>query len=665
MGETTAMHDGIHYLLCEDVKTETSDGEISEASEDCVKKEETLELNIYNHGNNLDNPPEVLSVKVEDPDNKDYLFCEVCKSFFFNKCEVHGPPLFIPDTPVPMGVPDRARQTLPPGLEIQKSSIPDAGLGVFNKGETVPVGAHFGPYQGELVDREQAMNSGYSWVIWRSRRCEEYMDAKREMHANWMRYVNCARNDHEQNLIAFQYRGGILYRCCRPINPGQELLLWYEEEYARELSPAFDYLWNKKCSTNEGNNALLQVFSCSTCPLSYASQIYLDKHIQRCHYEENVRLWESGEIKYELQIPSKGSSSQPTSSDPLSSDTSHNDEQKEIHHCSDCGKSFVYQDALRTHQCNHTGEKPHHCSQCGKSFTRQSALQRHQRIHTGEKPYHCIQCGKNFNRHSHLQVHQRIHTGEKPHHCSQCGKRFTRQSALQQHQRLHTGEKPYHCIQCGKRFTRQSALQQHQRIHTGEKPYHCLQCGKSFNRYSHLQIHQRVHTGEKPYHCSQCERNFTRQNALQVHQRIHTGEKPHHCTQCGKRFTRQSALQKHQRIHTGEKPYHCSLCGKSFTQQCVLQRHQRIHTGEKPYHCSLCGKSFNRQCVLQQHQRIHTGEKPYHCSQCGKSFTQQSTLQTHQRNHTGEKPYHCIQCGKTFTYSVTFKTHKCTNSDIA
>ncbi|XP_060799597.1 histone-lysine N-methyltransferase PRDM7-like [Neoarius graeffei] len=150
------------YLLCEDMKTKTSMA--GGTSEVRVKKEETLELKIYNHRDDLDNPPEGLSVKVEDPDNKDYLYCEFCKSFFLNKCEVHGPPLFIPDTSVPMGVPDRARQTLPPGLEIQKSSIPDAGLGVFNKGQTVPVGAHIGPCQGELVNREEARNSGDSSV---------------------------------------------------------------------------------------------------------------------------------------------------------------------------------------------------------------------------------------------------------------------------------------------------------------------------------------------------------------------------------------------------------------------------------------------------------------------------------------------------------------------
>ncbi|XP_060760936.1 uncharacterized protein LOC132870934 [Neoarius graeffei] len=694
--------------LCEDMKTETS-----EASEVCVKKEETLELNIYNHGDNLDNPLEGLSIKVEDPDNKDYLYCEVCKSFFLNKCEVHGLPLFIPDTPVPMGVPDRARQTLPLGLEIQKSNIPDAGLGVFNKGETVPVGAHFGPYQGELVNQEEAKNSGDSWVYRSSVRYEKYIDAKRDMHVNWMRYVNCARNDEEQNLVAFQYRGGIVYRCCRPINPGQELLVWYEEEYAKELSPAPTGTTRQQ----EVKNAPLQVFSCSTCPHSYVSQICLNKHIRRCHYEEYVRLQESREIKYELQIPSEGSSCQSASTDAPSSDSSHNDIQKEIHHCSDCGKSFGHQNALKTHHCSHRGGKPHYCSQCGKSFTHQSNLRRHQRIHTGEKPYHCSQCGKSFNRQSSLQRHQCCHTGEKPYRCSQCGKSFTYQSRLQVHQRIHTGEKPYHCSQCGKSFTRQNVLHQHQRIHTGEKPYHCSQCGKSFTYQSHLQAHQRNHTGEKPYCCSQCGKSFTYQSRLQVHQRIHTGEKPYHCSQCGKRFTRQSVLQQHQRIHTGEKPYHCSLCGKSFTHRTGLQVHQRIHTGEKPYHCSQCGKSFTRQSHLQVHQhrhagkkpshcsqcgksfttqgalhvhqRIHTGEKPYHCSQCGKSFTTLSHLQEHhrvhtgekpyhcshcgkyfttqryfqkhQRIHTGEKPYHCSQCGKRFTFSVSFKTHKCTN----
>ncbi|KAM9501531.1 uncharacterized protein Hap1MRO34_011860 isoform 1-T3 [Clarias gariepinus] len=95
---------------CEDVKTETSDGEVSTWSE--VKKEETLELNISSHGSDLDTKPENVPIKEEDPD----------------------------------------------------SNYSDAGLGVFNNGQTVPVGANLGAYQGELVDREEEhMYSGYSW----------------------------------------------------------------------------------------------------------------------------------------------------------------------------------------------------------------------------------------------------------------------------------------------------------------------------------------------------------------------------------------------------------------------------------------------------------------------------------------------------------------------
>ncbi|XP_060788590.1 histone-lysine N-methyltransferase PRDM7-like [Neoarius graeffei] len=89
------------------------------------------------------------------------------------------------------------------------------------------------------------MNSNYSWVIYKYNQSEEYIDAKKETHANWMRYVNCARNNEEQNLVAFQYQGRILYRCCQNIKPGQELLVWSEEEHAKDFDSMFDCLIKK------------------------------------------------------------------------------------------------------------------------------------------------------------------------------------------------------------------------------------------------------------------------------------------------------------------------------------------------------------------------------------------------------------------------------------
>ena len=53
--------------------------------------------------------------------------------------------------------------------------------------------------------------------------------------SNWMRYVNCARSELEQNLVAYQYQGQIYYRTYKDIQPNTELLVWYGPEYGKEL----------------------------------------------------------------------------------------------------------------------------------------------------------------------------------------------------------------------------------------------------------------------------------------------------------------------------------------------------------------------------------------------------------------------------------------------
>ena len=66
------------------------------------------------------------------------------------------------------------------------------------------------------------------------------------------RYVNCARDDEEQNLVALQYHGQIFYRTCQVVRPGCELLVWYGDEYGVELGIKQDSRGKSKLSAQRG-----------------------------------------------------------------------------------------------------------------------------------------------------------------------------------------------------------------------------------------------------------------------------------------------------------------------------------------------------------------------------------------------------------------------------
>ena len=74
-----------------------------------------------------------------------------------------------------------------------------------------------------------------SYQIHRDGQKAFYLDGRDPSKSNWLRFINCARNEEEQNMVAFQYCGQIYYRTFKYIYPGMELLVWYGEEYAREL----------------------------------------------------------------------------------------------------------------------------------------------------------------------------------------------------------------------------------------------------------------------------------------------------------------------------------------------------------------------------------------------------------------------------------------------
>lgn len=62
------------------------------------------------------------------------------------------------------------------------------------------------------------------------------LDGLNEQRSNWMRYVNPARTVKEQNLVACQNGLEIYFYTTKPLQPGQELLVWYCQELAQRCN---------------------------------------------------------------------------------------------------------------------------------------------------------------------------------------------------------------------------------------------------------------------------------------------------------------------------------------------------------------------------------------------------------------------------------------------
>ncbi|KAJ7387412.1 Histone-lysine N-methyltransferase prdm9 [Desmophyllum pertusum] len=74
----------------------------------------------------------------------------------------------------------------------------------------------------------------------------------------------------EQNLVAYQFRGEIYYRTYKAVNPGEEVLVWYGESYAKDLGISL--------SDNQENRRKGNAYTCEDCTRMYTSINVLQRH---------------------------------------------------------------------------------------------------------------------------------------------------------------------------------------------------------------------------------------------------------------------------------------------------------------------------------------------------------------------------------------------------
>ncbi|XP_031569067.1 uncharacterized protein LOC116303633 [Actinia tenebrosa] len=371
------------------------------------------------------------------------------------------------------------------------SSIPSGtGYGI-QATETIPIGAWIGPYQGNFVEPNKAsgmVDSSYLWEIFKDGKLYGYIDGSDENTASWMRFIRCARHEEEQNLYAFQYMNKIYYRTYKTIEPGQELLVWYDQMYTQYMGIPCEGIYDiassngashvfetsvkvaqdkiptppttpTKSTDNPFTNQSLNVASPNnktpiTSPSDSSSSESSTQPIKRLKFPEDVPITNQNETRKRVFGFQPNGSLSNTDENQAKSLTASNPKDH-----------FATPISVKLNNAQPQAVDPKttqlQCGQCKQVFIQRSILQTHICAGVLLKPYQCGHCNETFSNPGLMRLHAVTHQGKKPFKCGFCMRSFSGASTLNNHIRTHTGEKPFHCLKCGKSFTKGLQLSRH------------------------------------------------------------------------------------------------------------------------------------------------------------------------------------------------------------
>ncbi|KAM9424867.1 histone-lysine N-methyltransferase PRDM9 isoform 2-T2 [Pholidichthys leucotaenia] len=640
--------------------------------------------------------------KEGNQEGDDGFSCEACLALFQQQNDPNNILVtsFILDFPTSVGVLQRALFSLPFGLMIGRSSIPSAGIGVLNFGPTVSPGMHFGPLEGEMTTRENAMTSAFSWEICKGKDQYEYIDAAKETHSNWMRYVNYARNKDEANLLAVQYKGSILFHCSRAIQAGEELMVWPSNKLENHFSDAWAHRWFVKLNTPESTiPGTSQIFLCSQCHLSFTTEAFLQRHTEYCHSQPKPAEVTNDE--------NQASNADPISVVVVSVDS------VESKKCDECGKIFKQITHLRRHKrVVHSVNRPYCCSDCKRSFSQASSFIRHQLSHRKQTvTQNIVLIEKSPIKKSEVpntsspapsDGAEELDVGDELQEVSNVTENMTVATAGAEASQPSVTE----ATSCTNeapikkpRVTEKKTL----------RPYVCTFCQKCFRQYNDLNRHLQRHLNQKvkkieepddsaamPFGCAECSVNFSSVESLQqhineYHSEVSAGENPQdelpvplQRPQRSAARSRVSALTKliapkrraalSKRVSTEPsasaarkgksvkfKRFSCNRCKQTYGNPEDLKAHKCTM---KQLKCVKCGVTFRKIGFLKRHeQKVHIEGKSYSCDSCSKVFFTSANLKQHQKNNSCMKYHHasehfpCSFCQFSFTLKRYLHKH--------
>eukprot|EP00066_Takifugu_rubripes_P011747 XP_011601013.1 PREDICTED: histone-lysine N-methyltransferase PRDM9-like isoform X1 [Takifugu rubripes] len=632
-------------------------------------------------------------------------YCEECLGLFQNQSispDITGPS-FILDFPASMGIPQRALLTLPYGLVIGRSSIPNAGVGVLNNGPVVSPGMHFGPYEGEVTAKENALTSHFSWEIYKGEDTYEYIDGVRESHSNWMRYVTCARNKEESNLLAVEYNSIVLFHCSRTINPGDELLVWPSSKLLAHFTDIWSQVWFSRANgTGSDPTPTAPVFLCPHCQLPFTTEAFLQRHIESLHPQTTSDSSTPPDDAAQMPGVDSAKSLVVLTIDPAGANT-----------CDDCGKFFKQIPHLRRHKlCVHSNKRPYCCPQCRRSFSQASGLIRHQTVHRKQvAPKDTDVAEQNAGTNEEEDgVTPRTESEDAPEEGKEVSENKSLLGDVQLTGTVDTSAAEasltwLDCSDCGKTFSSNASLRRHKvAVHERLRPYACAMCRKCFRQYSdlmrHLQHHQKQSqdgdNGELPpgtiadthLSCEDCSLTFPSGDDLQQHLSEHhseeiavepqddvSGDPDFKLKPSGAKSTesfQRHPAQRPQRLRARSRisaitkliapKRRVVICKKPAAPAELEPTQSDASTPRRWFSCSRCNRTCADPAELEAHKCMLRQHK---CGQCGATFMKPGFLKRHQQTvHEALANISCERCNKVFMTPGSLRQHQKSNACV-
>nr|XP_046274297.1 PR domain zinc finger protein 1 isoform X2 [Scatophagus argus] len=497
---------------------------------------------------------------------------------------------------------------------------------------------------------------------------QNFIDGYNVHRSNWMRYVNPGRSVAEQNLVACQNSGDIYFYTIRPVEPNQELLVWYSQEFAQRLCSHQADIKQKYISSDEDHE------------LEYSKQHLPQQPWMKQRTKEEVKEErdEDGEEKIDVEMLERDTP--PDTPDDQIMDFSKKVEREEKSD-RDTEDSGIIPSPQPEHRksslsFNHPYLPDHHSappSQHRNLPLHLHGLYRHREGLVSSYPL-CLQSRPIPSTYQLLPPysphypHLPLPLYSPPFPGMLSPRETLRYLGTNGHPHSPFSQPglvpvpiPYPPSPQGglKELTPNVSPPRGAPATPELSPLPKPSSPHQSPEQTPSGYEEAMNLSVATTKSSTAPRNGPGHKSLPYPLKKQNGKIKYECNICSKTFGQLSNLKVHLRVHSGERPFQCNLCKKSFTQLAHLQKHHLVHTGEKPHECQVCHKRFSSTSNLKTHLRLHSGEKPYQCKLCSTKFTQYIHLKLHRRLHSSrDRPYHCQFCAQAFFHRFSLRIHQ-------